>query len=89
MRWGVAGRMVVAWLTTLPAAAVVGAVCWFIAHLIGGAGGVAVDFAILVVASVLLYRRSLATAITHNNVNDAWQGGLVASKDDPPIKIAA
>ena len=89
VRWGVAGRMLVAWLTTLPAAAVVGALCWFLADLIGGAGGVAVDFVILVVASILLYRRSLATAIHHGNVNDAWQGGLVGAKDDPPVKIAA
>ena len=37
VRWGVAGRMVIAWLTTLPAAAVVGALCWFLADLIGGA----------------------------------------------------
>ena len=44
---------------------------------------------ILVVASLLLYRRSLATAITHNNVNDEWPGKLVEAKDDPPVKIAA
>jgi hypothetical protein len=31
----------------------------------------------------------MATAINHVNVNDAWQGGLVAAKDDPPVKIAA
>ena len=89
VRWGVAGRMVIAWLTTLPAAAVVGALCWFLADLIGGARGVAVDFVILVVASLLLYRRSLSTAITHDNVNDDWQGKLVGAKDDPPVKIAA
>ena len=29
VRWGVAGRMVIAWLITLPAAASVGALCWF------------------------------------------------------------
>ena len=30
MRWSVAGRMVVAWLITLPAAAIVGALTWLI-----------------------------------------------------------
>ena len=90
MRWGVAGRMVIAWLTTLPSAAIVGAVCWFLADLIGGGRGVAVDFVILVGASLLLYRRSLSTTINHDNVNDAWQDGLVTtSKDEPPVKIAA
>ena len=38
VRWGVAGRMVVAWLITLPAAATVGALCWFLASAIGGPG---------------------------------------------------
>ena len=45
VRWAVAGRMVVAWVTTLPAAGLVGAVCWFIADRIGGAAGVAIVFA--------------------------------------------
>src|SRR5690606_12196770 len=44
VRWSVARRMVVAWLITLPSAAAVGAVCWFLAHLIGGMGGVLVVF---------------------------------------------
>ena len=44
---------------------------------------------ILVVASLLLYRRSLSTAITHDNVNDDWQGKAGEAKDDPPVKIAA
>ena len=32
VRWSVAGRMVVAWLITLPAAAIVGALTWLIGH---------------------------------------------------------
>ena len=90
VRWGVAGRMVIAWLTTLPAAAIVGALCWFLADLIGGARGVAVDFVILVVASLLLYRRSLSHG-DHPRQRQrrlAGQAGRSA-KDDPPVKIAA
>src|SRR4051812_22853159 len=39
VRWAVAGRMVTAWLITLPAAAVVGGVMWWIANLLGGLPG--------------------------------------------------
>jgi PiT family inorganic phosphate transporter len=39
VRWRVAGRMVSAWLITLPAAGLVGAVMWYLGHAIGGVGG--------------------------------------------------
>jgi len=35
VRWGVAGRIVWAWVLTMPAAAVVAALCWFAVHLAG------------------------------------------------------
>ena len=37
VRWGVAGRIVWAWLLTIPAAALIGAVCYGVAHLFGAA----------------------------------------------------
>jgi PiT family inorganic phosphate transporter len=76
VRWAVAGRMAIAWIITLPAAAAVGAACWALAHVIGGAIGVAVVFAILVAAALAMYRHSRKTAITAHNVNEEWQGGL-------------
>ena len=39
VRWGVAGRMVTAWLVTLPSAGLVGAITYWIVHLIGGYPG--------------------------------------------------
>ena len=36
VRWRVAGRMVAAWLITMPAAGVVGAVMWYLGNSIGG-----------------------------------------------------
>lgn len=39
VRWAVAGRMVVAWVTTLPAAGLVGAACYYLAHLLGNVPG--------------------------------------------------
>ena len=37
VRWAVAGRMAVAWLFTLPAAALVGAIAFWISHVVAGA----------------------------------------------------
>jgi PiT family inorganic phosphate transporter len=89
VRWGVAGRMIVAWLITLPAAAAVGALCWFLANAIGGAMGVGVVFAILVSASAGMYLKSRHTAITADNVNADWEGGLVPAEQTPDKTPAA
>jgi PiT family inorganic phosphate transporter len=72
VRWRVAGRMVAAWLITLPSAAVVGALMWYIAHLLGGVvGGIAV-FLLLCVAAAGLWLRSRVEPIHADNVNDKW-----------------
>jgi len=74
VRWGVAGRMVVGWLMTLPAAAIVGAVTYFVGHLVGGVGGAFLVFGILVVAGGAIYRRSQQQKVDHTNVNAEWEG---------------
>jgi PiT family inorganic phosphate transporter len=74
VRWRVAGRMVTAWLITLPSAAVVGAVMWWIAHLLGGLAGGIVIFALLCAAAAGLYLRSRIEPIHPGNVNDDWDG---------------
>jgi PiT family inorganic phosphate transporter len=76
VRWGVAGRMVIAWIITLPAAGLVGALCWELAHAVGGGVGIVLVFAILVAAATLMFRHSRKTKIDLNNVNDEWEGGL-------------
>jgi PiT family inorganic phosphate transporter len=73
VRWRVAGRMVAAWLITLPAAAVVGAVMWYIGHLFGGLAGAIVVFVILLLAAGFMYWRSRLAPVTHDNVNDEWE----------------
>ncbi len=85
VRWAVAGRMVIAWLITLPAAAVVGALCWGLAHLVGGSLGIGLVFAILVVASAAMFRHSRKSAVTHENVNADWEGRLAPS-DQPAAR---
>ena len=59
VRWGVAGNIVIAWVLTLPAAAIVGAVTYGVTRLFGdGAlGPVVVSVAILGGAGVRLARR--------------------------------
>ena len=47
VRWSVAGRMVAAWAITFPAAAVMGAIMYWIANGLGGVVGPLVVFAIL------------------------------------------
>ncbi|MFF7635196.1 anion permease [Kitasatospora sp. NPDC008050] len=74
VRWYVARRMVVAWLLTLPAAALVGAVAYWAAHGIGGTTGVVVIFMVLLLASAAFYAVSRHAAVTSANVNAAWTG---------------
>jgi PiT family inorganic phosphate transporter len=90
VRWGVAGRMVIAWLTTIPAAGLVGALCWFAADGIGGAAGIAIVFTILVAAAAWMFLRSRRTAINPDNVNAEWEGRLAVSEHDiAPEPVAA
>jgi inorganic phosphate transporter, PiT family len=82
VRWGVAGRMAVAWVVTLPLAGLVGAVTYYIVHLIGGYPGAVVGFGLLVAVSAAIYVRSRKNKVDHNNVNAEWEGDLTAGLDD-------
>jgi inorganic phosphate transporter, PiT family len=74
VRWRVAGRMVAAWLITLPSAAIVGAIMWYIGDLLGGGlAGSIVVFLLLVAAAGYMFWRSRQTPVDHNNVNDEWE----------------
>jgi inorganic phosphate transporter, PiT family len=75
VRWRVAGRMVAAWLITLPSAAVVGAIMWYIGHVVGGGvAGAILVFLILVAFAVFMFIRSRVNPVDHNNVNQEWDG---------------
>ena len=81
VRWGVAGRMVVAWLVTLPLAGLVGAVTYWIVHLIGGYPGAIIGFGLLVAVATAIYVRSRKVKVDHKNVNAEWEGSLTAGLD--------
>ncbi|MGC5036599.1 anion permease [Streptomyces sp. DT190] len=85
VRWGVAGRMAVAWMLTLPASGLVGGAAAAIVQSGGDVGTavVAVVGAALAAVIVLLSRRNPVHA---RNVNDTHEVGL---HSDPPSKVGA
>ena len=85
VRWGVAGRMGLAWLTTLPLAALVAAVMWWIGHLIGGTPGAVTVFAIMCAAALYMRWHSRRDPIGHHNVNDEWAG---PDKAQPKVPVS-
>ena len=81
VRWRVAGRMVAAWLITIPASAVVGAVMWYIADALGGGVlGALVVTAVLVALAAVIYARSRRNAVHAGNVNDEWDAPADADR---------
>ena len=89
VRWSVAGRMVVAWLITLPAAAIVGALTWLIGHGLNALTGTQfvgemTVFALLVIFCFLMWRHSRKDNIDASNVTGDWdekEGAAVTSAD--------
>jgi PiT family inorganic phosphate transporter len=80
VRWGVAGRMVLAWVFTLPAAGLVGALAEILVSALGDSIGVAVLSVVLVAGSGALYAASRRRPVHASNVNDDWDTGV-----PPPV----
>jgi inorganic phosphate transporter, PiT family len=58
VRWGVAGNIVVAWVLTLPAAAIIGGLTYLVTRLFGtGAAGPIVVSALILIGTALLFVR--------------------------------
>ena len=76
VRWAVAGRMAVAWLVTLPAAGLVGALAFWVSHYVAGFTtqlvGDGLIFLILVGLSGYLWYRAQKQKVDHSNVNADW-----------------
>jgi inorganic phosphate transporter, PiT family len=79
VQWGVAGRMALAWLLTLPAAAIVGAVAAKVAN--AGTIGTVVVAVVAVAMAGGIFAASRRKPVNANNVND------VPSAD--PVAVAA
>ncbi len=85
VRWRVAGRMGLAWLTTLPLAGLVGAGMWWLGHLIGGSAGPITVFALMCAAAMYMRWHSRRDPIGHHNVNDEWDGKPEDATVDVPV----
>jgi PiT family inorganic phosphate transporter len=86
VRWGVAGRMVLAWLITLPMAGVVGAATWYVGHLVGGGvTGAVVMVVVLIALSTYMFGRSRREPITSTNVNEVWNGTSAVVEPSEPV----
>lgn len=77
VRWGVMGRMVIAWLITLPASGAVGAATWFVGHYLNAWTGSEwlgelVVFLVLVGFCTWMFLHSRKEPIDPSNVNDEW-----------------
>lgn len=77
VRWAVAGRMATAWLITLPAAGIVGALSFWLSHIVERVTGNALAgdgliFVILVALSGYMYWRAQQQKVNHHNVNADW-----------------
>jgi PiT family inorganic phosphate transporter len=77
VRWAVAGRMVVAWLITLPAAGLVGALSYWLSEGVESVTGSALAgdgliFLILVALSGYMYWRAQQQKVDSSNVNADW-----------------
>lgn len=72
VRWSTARRMAVAWLVTLPAAAIVGAAAEALQSWLGGTLGNVAVLVLLVAASATIFVAARRSAVNHENVNDDW-----------------
>lgn len=72
VRWNTAGRMVIAWATTFPLAALIGAIMWWIGSALGYTAGSIVVFVLLCAMSTYMFMRSRQEHVGAHNVNDEW-----------------
>ncbi len=71
VNWRIAGRMFIAWILTLPAAGIVGALCGMIAN--SGLIGFGVVVAFLIIVSVVIFMISLRNKVDGNNVSETGE----------------
>ncbi|WP_007519312.1 inorganic phosphate transporter [Pseudofrankia saprophytica] len=93
VRWGIARRMVTAWLLTLPAAGLVGAGGYAVVHGIGGTAGVVAGFAVLVAGAGALFVLSRRSPVGHHDIHeepvDPAADGAKAASPTAKTSVAA
>jgi inorganic phosphate transporter, PiT family len=89
VRWGVAGRLAIAWVVTLPAAALVGGGTSWAADLIGGTAGVLVMAVVGATLAAALYAATRHDRVTADNVIDPIPLPADANRHELPALVAA
>jgi len=78
VNWNIAGRMLIAWLLTLPAAAVVGGLASLVAT--QGLWGFFLMLAVLIAGALVILRLSHHHKVDSNNVNDSHEVNVLPGK---------
>lgn len=73
VRWGVAGRMLLAWFITLPSAGLVGALMYALGAGLGPVIGPLTIFALLLGLALWMFLHARREPINPENVNDEWE----------------
>lgn len=76
VRWSLASRVIAAWLVTLPAAGLVGALSYGIARITTGSWGCLILIAVVSIYLGLIVMRARRNAVTAATVNDPWKTEL-------------
>ena len=89
VRWGVAGRMAIAWITTLPIAAFVAFVTWWAARWVSDLGGDLVWGGImlavvLVICGGYMFIVAQREPVHRDNVNDDWESDSLIDEPTTP-----
>lgn len=85
VRWGVAGRMVLAWLTTLPMAGLVGAVMWAIGNLLGATLLGPIVSSAFSSPPMCTCTGTCAAPVDHTNVNESGSARKLRPPRRPPL----
>lgn len=87
VRWNTAGRMVVAWATTFPIAALIGALTFWLGLALGYTAGPLVVFTILCAGAIWMFRRSRQGHVGAHNVTAEWDEPTdVLDKDEDVLQ---
>ncbi|AEE47893.1 inorganic phosphate transporter [Cellulomonas fimi] len=73
VRWAVAGRMLVAWLVTLPAAAAFGGLAVGLERVVGGDAGIPAVLGVVAAVCAVIWWRSRRAAVDAGNVTAEWE----------------
>ncbi len=90
VRWTLARDVAIAWVVTLPAAAICGALAFYVERLFGASLGVVVMSVALVAYCTVIFLLSRKNKITADNVNDRWgEHGEAFEKATGAVSVGA